>query len=248
MMKQKIRNKRVLKNGATAGYVYYPKDKKWKWRIVEGPTKKGGAREDLVIKCLDQIEDPSIFFNFTSKPLEPRGKILENIEDGRYVYRVVGYEDFMRFEESYDEKQMPLYVSRWTDINNTKNGNIWNKIRPSSCGVLGPFSASWATSSKTIKGYVATYKEIYGTVFMLKLDLKELLRRNKKFKILQIDIGSPLLSCAKGIACLGYLHNNNDFIINDLGKQNIFDEIIMTEKFLKSKYNNDLPMEIIELA
>ena len=25
----KIKNKRILKNGAIAGYVYYPKDKKW---------------------------------------------------------------------------------------------------------------------------------------------------------------------------------------------------------------------------
>jgi hypothetical protein len=36
-----IKNKRVLKNGAIAGYVYFPKDKKWKWRIV-GKQMKGG--------------------------------------------------------------------------------------------------------------------------------------------------------------------------------------------------------------
>ena len=28
----KIKGERTLKNGAKAGYVYYPKDKKWKWR------------------------------------------------------------------------------------------------------------------------------------------------------------------------------------------------------------------------
>ena len=30
----KVKNKRILKNGAVAGYVYYSKDNKWKWRIV----------------------------------------------------------------------------------------------------------------------------------------------------------------------------------------------------------------------
>jgi hypothetical protein len=38
----KVKGKRVLKNGAVAGYVYYNKDKKWKWRII-GRVKKGGS-------------------------------------------------------------------------------------------------------------------------------------------------------------------------------------------------------------
>ena len=37
-----VKGKRILKNGAVAGYVYYSKDRKWKWRILYGPTKKGG--------------------------------------------------------------------------------------------------------------------------------------------------------------------------------------------------------------
>lgn len=41
----RVKNKRVLKNGAVAGYVYYKKDKKWKWRIVGHvkKNKKGGS-------------------------------------------------------------------------------------------------------------------------------------------------------------------------------------------------------------
>ena len=39
-----IKQKRVLKNGATAGYVYYPKDRKWKWRITSGPSEKKGRK------------------------------------------------------------------------------------------------------------------------------------------------------------------------------------------------------------
>lgn len=37
----KIKGKRVLKNGAVAGYVW--KDRKWKWRIIKGPSKKRGG-------------------------------------------------------------------------------------------------------------------------------------------------------------------------------------------------------------
>lgn len=36
----KIKGKRILKNGVTAGYVYYKNDKKWKWRFLKGPKKK----------------------------------------------------------------------------------------------------------------------------------------------------------------------------------------------------------------
>jgi len=46
----KIKGKRVLKNGAVAGYVW--KDRKWKWRIIKGPTKKrgGGRRVCSILK------------------------------------------------------------------------------------------------------------------------------------------------------------------------------------------------------
>jgi hypothetical protein len=40
----RVKGKRILKNGAVAGYVYYSDEKKWKWRIIKGPKKgmKGG--------------------------------------------------------------------------------------------------------------------------------------------------------------------------------------------------------------
>jgi len=41
--KMKVKGKRTLKNGVLAGYVYYSKEKKWKWRII-GRNKKGGGR------------------------------------------------------------------------------------------------------------------------------------------------------------------------------------------------------------
>ena len=39
----KIKGKRILKNGAIAGYVKQ-KDGSYKWRIISGP-KKGGVKE-----------------------------------------------------------------------------------------------------------------------------------------------------------------------------------------------------------
>ena len=46
----RVKGKRVLKNGMEAGYVYYSKEKKWKWRIIGKAKKskrvqKGGTNE-----------------------------------------------------------------------------------------------------------------------------------------------------------------------------------------------------------
>jgi phage pi2 protein 07 len=39
----RVKGKRVLKNGTIAGYVYYKKEKKWKWRFISGKKRmKGG--------------------------------------------------------------------------------------------------------------------------------------------------------------------------------------------------------------
>jgi hypothetical protein len=41
----KVKNERILKNGAVAGYVYYESEKKWKWRIIKGPLKGGRKKK-----------------------------------------------------------------------------------------------------------------------------------------------------------------------------------------------------------
>ena len=44
----RVKDKRVLKNGAIAGYVYYSNEKKWKWRIIgRSKTKKGGSAGNI---------------------------------------------------------------------------------------------------------------------------------------------------------------------------------------------------------
>jgi hypothetical protein len=45
----KIKEKRLLKNGAIAGYVYYAKENKWKWRIIGRNNKKGGSPHSLTL-------------------------------------------------------------------------------------------------------------------------------------------------------------------------------------------------------
>ena len=52
----KIKGKRVLKNGALAGYVKQ-RDGSWKWRIIKGPTKNktgGGIRSCKLIKKMEE--------------------------------------------------------------------------------------------------------------------------------------------------------------------------------------------------
>lgn len=46
----RVKGKRVLKNGAVAGYVYYIKEKKWKWRIINGATKQKGGEKRVIKK------------------------------------------------------------------------------------------------------------------------------------------------------------------------------------------------------
>ena len=55
----RVKGKRVLKNGTIAGYVYYPKEKKWKWRFL-GKQQSGGE-DDIAKKILDNLKsEPSL--------------------------------------------------------------------------------------------------------------------------------------------------------------------------------------------
>lgn len=47
--KMKVKSKRTLKNGAVAGYVYYSKEKKWKWRIIGRDKKQKGGMNCLFV-------------------------------------------------------------------------------------------------------------------------------------------------------------------------------------------------------
>lgn len=80
----KIKGKRVLKNGAVAGYVW--KDRKWKWRIIKGPSKKrgGGPRTcEFLEKNRDLIENHPFYEKYynimcTKNNIGYYGKVVLN--------------------------------------------------------------------------------------------------------------------------------------------------------------------------
>lgn len=52
----RVKGKRILKNGVTAGYVYYPKEKKWKWRFIKGKQKGGIVTDENFNAIMEQYK------------------------------------------------------------------------------------------------------------------------------------------------------------------------------------------------
>lgn len=52
----RVKGKRILKNGVTAGYVYYPKEKKWKWRFIKGKQKGGIVTDENFNAIMNQYK------------------------------------------------------------------------------------------------------------------------------------------------------------------------------------------------
>ena len=248
----RIKNKRVLKNGAMAGYVYYAKEKKWKWRIFKGPTKKqkGGTKIiDIASKCVQQ-KDANFFYSlFEEKYKIPLKIILEAVEEEKYIYRVISEDNYMKYKDLFKAGKMPKYISSWSSLNkNINSNNNWNRTK--TCGVLGLYSASWGIKKEHISGYIDVYRSQNRrkSVYILKLNLEKLIKNNKKLSCFQLDNKLDLSSCTKGKYCLQYLNNVYDFIIDDTGRKDLpFTEFYMTEKFLDSENNKDLEIEITKL-
>ena len=70
-----IKETRILQNGALAGYVYYNKEKKWKWRIIGRNEKKGGGKDEIIEELKQKgkydewVESGSLFGYINKKPL-----------------------------------------------------------------------------------------------------------------------------------------------------------------------------------
>ena len=66
--KMKVKGKKTLKNGVVAGYVYYSKEKKWKWRIIGRDKKqKGGVNRNYWFKVVQTRENFYKKFNNQTK-------------------------------------------------------------------------------------------------------------------------------------------------------------------------------------
>lgn len=229
------------------------KEKKWKWRIFKGPTKKqkGGTKiNDIIMKCVQQKKQ-QFFVDLITNPKYqiPLENILEVIQDGKYIYRVISEDNYMKYKDIFEGGKMPKYISSWSSINNNNNSNNnWNKAKH--CGVLGLYSASWGIKEKYISGYIDAYKgeNPRKSVYVLRLNLEKLITNRNKLSCFQLDRNLNLQSCVEGKYCLQYLSNMYDFIIDDTGREDIpFTEFLMTEKFLESENNNDLEIEITKL-
>lgn len=62
----RVKNQRVLKNGTVAGYVYYNKEKKWKWRFIGKKAMKklkGGVNVDTFDHDIWEILQQTIFIS-----------------------------------------------------------------------------------------------------------------------------------------------------------------------------------------
>lgn len=94
--KIKVKGKRTLKNGAVAGYVYYSKEKKWKWRIIGRNKKQKGGN------VLSKMKNPYI----------------ENFDNTIYEDDIMYQDDDVCILRPDSQKGIIV----WTSFNNPNNG------------------------------------------------------------------------------------------------------------------------------
>lgn len=131
----KIKGKRVLKNGAIAGYIYYNEEKKWKWRIIKGPikTKKqkkyhGGTKyEKNNIITFVARDNPKIV-KYKAKILD----IYKNIENTWLLEPAYKVEIMGNLNTTDNEgkirwiPQSLINNLQYYNINNQENNNLTN--------------------------------------------------------------------------------------------------------------------------
>ena len=133
----KIKNKKILKNGTIGAYVYYPKEKKWKWRFIGRQKKKGGQFDikqfmfhkgymelsckdifNLLLAYLNKNDYPHILNNihFKNNKLIPclhewRSNVLQNgIRAGQRVWCK------MRLENGIRRYVSGIIAEDWTPL------------------------------------------------------------------------------------------------------------------------------------
>ena len=160
----KIRNKRILKNGAIAGYVYYPKDKKYKWRIVGRNKKKGGGEEELIQTIKNSgrydewVENGSRFGYIDNRP---RYFGYNTLNGKQYVSQV---------DKLYKEKPGRTLVPVFGFINSTKP-------RRSIKSFGSQFEQSVPNVSQT-NSIISSLERVYEKNIISLQELKDLLARS----------------------------------------------------------------------
>jgi len=96
----KIRGKRILKNGTTAGYIKQ-KDGSWKWRFITGPRKRqsGGHKKGEII----EYRSGDGYFS--------RGKIIEISGQNNVRVKRISYKDKKFFSNDIFGKEEDIHIS-----------------------------------------------------------------------------------------------------------------------------------------
>lgn len=104
----KVKGKKTLKNGAVAAYVYYSKEKKWKWRIIGRNKKQQGGNQ-----YKDKYE-----------------KIIEK-EEGNEIEKYLAALSGTGFLNSFYKNKKKKYTNKKNDIDVLKGikKNLENKIK-----------------------------------------------------------------------------------------------------------------------
>jgi len=136
-----IKGKKILKNGAIAGYVYYEKDKKWKWRIIGRINKTGGYKSQIKdnLSLLHNMGFRNKFYQQRLNNLERginKNKIVLNLEKRikrRYFGKLTNkrlrkkelIENTIKLLKEYKKLSNNLF---FTIPQPDKNGNILVKL------------------------------------------------------------------------------------------------------------------------
>ena len=123
--KMKVKGKRTLKNGAIAGYVYYSKEKKWKWRIIGRDKKQKGGNGNYNLNH-NLISNTTVSNDYTNL----RDYLVDNY---KHQFNIVDVADIARIEEYYD---IGISLLRLTYFNN--NNYLYKKYtrKYKSCNLL----------------------------------------------------------------------------------------------------------------
>ena len=138
----KTKGRRILKNGAIGAYVYYPSDKKWKWRIigharktggktVKKKTKKrgGGARTCEYLKQNPKLLDEHPFYQAYNKTICELEKMPYYMRKGNVMGKDFTKDYFQVLGRLIDNKNAFIKEHRYTNDVAYKISKPFNKIK-----------------------------------------------------------------------------------------------------------------------
>jgi hypothetical protein len=133
----RTKDTRILQNGALAGYVYYSKEKKWKWRIIGRNEKKGGGETEIIKELQkkgkhDDWEKCGSLFGY-----------IINEKQRLFEYKNINGnpQKFSRISKLYEEKEGTIVIPvfefvkayepiKYTSVNNNSVGPNNNSAGP----------------------------------------------------------------------------------------------------------------------